>query len=279
MPACGRSGNTCTGYTDYWIGRQRAPAGPRDEDHASPTPSILQSVSLRHAARENAHALYSWAARSPAAPLLDLRAVQRIRRRFQTRLPAADVLEILDALDASQVRAWWVAGGWGVDALLSEQTREHVDLDLLLGFADEGPARAALEELGLQRIGKKRDEFFPGALMPRRIYMRDDQGRIVDLHGVDLHTWPGSWFETLQREGRLSFAVDPADAFAEGSIAGRSVPCLSAELQVASHQVYDPSEADRQDLTRLCARFDLPLPPDLEAPISPGRIDAPMRTG
>ncbi|MEK6251708.1 MAG: amino acid transporter [Actinomycetota bacterium] len=174
---------------------------------------------------------------------------------------AADVLEILGALDASQVRTWRVAGGWAVDALLTEQTREHVDLDLLLDSADEGRAQAALEELGLRRTRNKRSDFVPDALMPRRIFMRDDWGRMVDLHPVDLHTWPGSWFERLQREAQLSFAIDPADAFAEGSIAGRSVPCLSAGLQVASRQVYEPSDADRQDVTRLCARFDLPCRP------------------
>jgi len=237
------------------------------------------SSKLRHATRENAHVLYSWAASSPAAPLLDLRVVQRIRQRFQRRLPANDVLEILDALVASQVRAFWVAGGWGVDALLTEQTREHVDLDLVLDFADEGRAQAALEGLGLQRIGKIRDEFVPGALMPRRIFMRDGRGRMVDLHPVDLQTWPGSWFERLQREGRLSFAIDPADACTEGSIADRPVRCLSAELQVASRQVYELSDADCQDVIRLCARFDVPLPPDLEAQISPERIDSLMRIG
>lgn len=232
---------------------------------------------LRHAARKHGHALYSWAASSPrgralydwaasspAAPLLDLRVVQRMIRRFQRGMHAADLIEIFAALDASQVRAWWAAGGWGVDALLSEQTREHVDLDLLLDFADEGPAQAALEELGFRRISMKRSEFVDDSLMPRRWVMRDGPGRVVDLHGVDLRTWPGSWFEKLQREARLAYAIDPTDAFAEGSIAGRSVPCLSAGLQVASRQVHEPSEADRQDVTRLCARFDLPLPPDFE---------------
>jgi lincosamide nucleotidyltransferase A/C/D/E len=191
---------------------------------------------------------------------------------------AADVLEILAALDSSQVRAW-VVGGWGVDALLAEQTREHADLDLLLDLTEEEPARAALEELGFRWIRNKRTDFIPDALMPRRIFMRDDSGRMVDLHGVDLRTWPGSWFEKLQREGRLSLAIDPADAFAEGRIAGRRASCLSPILQVASCQAYDPSQDDLQGMSRLCARFDLPLPAYLEAPISAERIDAVARIG
>jgi lincosamide nucleotidyltransferase A/C/D/E len=224
---------------------------------------------LRQAVRKNAQALYSHAASSPrlrtlAAPLVNLRPVQRMIGGFQRRMGADDVLEILGALDASPARCW-VAGGWAVDALLNEQTREHVDLDLVLDFADEGPARAALEELGFRRTGSKSHELVRDALMPRRVFMRDDGGRMVDLHPVDLQTWPWSWLERLQLEGQLFFGIDPADAFAEGNISGRPVPCLSAELQVASRQGYELSDADRHDVTTLCSRFDLTLPPDLEA--------------
>jgi lincosamide nucleotidyltransferase A/C/D/E len=160
---------------------------------------------------------------------------------------------------------YWVAGGWGADALLAEQTREHVDLDLVLDFVDEGPARAALEGIGFRQTGSKRRDVVRDALMPRRVFMRDDGGRMVDFHPVDLETWPWSWLETFQPEAELSAGIDPDGAFAEGDIGGRPVPCLSAGLQVASRHAYELSDADRQDVTRLCARFDLTLPPDLDA--------------
>lgn len=41
---------------------------------------------------------------------------------------ATTTLTALDARDAEV----WVGGGWGVDALLGEQTRQHSDLDLWL---------------------------------------------------------------------------------------------------------------------------------------------------
>ena len=44
---------------------------------------------------------------------------------------AAAALEVLGVLRSNVVEAW-VAGGWGVDALLGEQTREHRDLDILI---------------------------------------------------------------------------------------------------------------------------------------------------
>ncbi|MGZ4382041.1 MAG: nucleotidyltransferase domain-containing protein, partial [Gaiellaceae bacterium] len=42
---------------------------------------------------------------------------------------ATDVLEVLAALGEAGVRAS-LEGGWGVDALVGRQTREHEDLDL-----------------------------------------------------------------------------------------------------------------------------------------------------
>ena len=60
--------------------------------------------------------------------------VQRIKYRF-IRTPAWRVLAVLDLLAAAEVRAW-VAGGWGVDALLGRQTRPHCDIDLVVGDDD-----------------------------------------------------------------------------------------------------------------------------------------------
>ena len=39
-------------------------------------------------------------------------------------MTAADVVEVLEWLEAVGVRAW-VDGGWGVDALVGEATRAH----------------------------------------------------------------------------------------------------------------------------------------------------------
>ena len=46
-------------------------------------------------------------------------------------MDAGEALAILTALADSGCRAW-VHGGWGVDALLREQTRPHDDLDLVV---------------------------------------------------------------------------------------------------------------------------------------------------
>ena len=52
----------------------------------------------------------------------------------------------------TRVGSWgvapWVSGGWGIDALLGTQTRQHADLDLVVARPDCGVIQAALEPLG-----------------------------------------------------------------------------------------------------------------------------------
>lgn len=46
----------------------------------------------------------------------------------------SEVIEVLADLREADCRAW-VAGGWGVDALVGGQTRPHRDLDLAIDGA------------------------------------------------------------------------------------------------------------------------------------------------
>jgi lincosamide nucleotidyltransferase A/C/D/E len=210
----------------------------------------------KESALRAARAAYGRIERSPAAPVLRARVVQRTRQRLLRRMHATEVLEVLDGLKASGLDVR-VAGGWGVDALLGAQTRQHDDLDLIVDLAREDEAEAALARLGFRRI---RAESFQGALMPNQIIMRDRAGRIVDLHGVDARTWPGSWHERLESTGRSAVPFDPAEPFVVGMIEGRPVECLSPELQLASYQVYALTDSAAADARALCARFNLPEP-------------------
>lgn len=45
-----------------------------------------------------------------------------------TELETVAFLDVLAAADVTP----WIDGGWGVDALLGHQTREHGDLDLVI---------------------------------------------------------------------------------------------------------------------------------------------------
>ena len=80
---------------------------------------------------------------------------------------------MLDALAGLRI---WLDGGWGVDALLGEQTREHGDLDAAVDDADLDEAASRLTEFGFRHA----PEVEPG--LPARYVMRDTRGRQVDFH-------------------------------------------------------------------------------------------------
>ena len=91
------------------------------------------------------------------------------------RMPADAVLRHLGRLDGDQVD-YRVGGGWGVDALLQEQTREHSDLYLWLPAAHLERLLPALAADGLDRVFP-----WPGD-RPWNSVLHDGQSRRVDLH-------------------------------------------------------------------------------------------------
>ena len=130
---------------------------------------------------------------------------------------AADVIGVLDALDAAAVRSW-VGGGWGVAALAGRQTRPHRDLDLAVDAADLGRCLAALGQFG---YAAETD------WLPSRIELRAPGDRWVDVHPVAFS--PDGSGRQADTDG--GFFGYPLDAFGCGMIAGRAVPCLSARQQ------------------------------------------------
>jgi lincosamide nucleotidyltransferase A/C/D/E len=69
-----------------------------------------------------------------------------------------------------------LGGGWGVDALLGEQTREHSDLDLWLDAETIEPLFVALTGLGIDRIYP-----WPGD-RPWNFVLHDGGRLRIDLH-------------------------------------------------------------------------------------------------
>ena len=159
----------------------------------------------------------------------------------------ADVVEVLEWLGEGEV-AVWLKGGWGVDALVGEQTRDHNDLDLIVRDDD---------------VSRMSDVLYPhGFLLSRGAQggfnLRDERDRLVDVHPVRFDDRGNGHFE----QDRGSFE-HPAAAFAAvGSIAGRRLACLSAEAQMTDHAWgYTPGESDFHDMRLLTARLGTALLP------------------
>ena len=164
-------------------------------------------------------------------------------------MTAADVTALLDALDEHQVAAC-VGGGWGVDALLEEQTREHADLDLWAPAAHLEWLFRAFAARGVDRIFP-----WPGD-RPWNFVLHDG-----DRLRVDLHLYEPLPDGSLRYGSAVDGATFPAEALAgRGVIAGRPVRCEAPEWSVRWHTGYPARAADRHDVPLLCRRFGLPVP-------------------
>ncbi len=106
------------------------------------------------------------------------------------------------------------------------------------------PTRRVLEELGFRHD----ESVEPG--LPARLVVRDDGGRQVDLHPLKFDDSGDGW-QQLSGDGDDWGRYPTAGLAAWGSIDGRRVRCLSAELQVRFHQGYETTAKDEHDLELL----------------------------
>jgi lincosamide nucleotidyltransferase A/C/D/E len=163
-------------------------------------------------------------------------------------MTADDVLEIVAWLSAAGLDVW-LTGGWGVDALIGEQTRDHKDLDVIVRDDDVSRMSDVLHGHGF-RLSRGDEGGF---------LLTDERDRVVDLHTVRFDDLGNGHFEG---ENRGPFD-HPAAAFAAaGNIAGHRVACLSAEAQMSNHGWgYTPGATDFQDMRLLHDRLGTPLLP------------------
>ncbi|NJA55919.1 nucleotidyltransferase domain-containing protein [Streptomyces sp. NEAU-H3] len=162
-------------------------------------------------------------------------------------MTADDVLALLALLRRAGADVG-VEGGWGIDALLGEQTREHQDVDLAYRREDEAAVVAALAADGFAETEDQR---------PVRHVMTAPDGRAADLHPLAFAADGAAWQESFEPGRPFPY---PADCFVEGTIAGAAVPCLSAAQQVFFHAGYEPRPHDVADMERLRRAFGVRTP-------------------
>lgn len=162
---------------------------------------------------------------------------------------AASVVRVLDELEARGITVW-VDGGWGVDALLGEQTRDHNDLDLVIPHSQVDAYNEVMERLGYT---------FVKDFLPFNWVSVDRDGQEIDVHLVDLTCIRTDRFGMqVYGPGGLEYEVGSLDGI--GEIAGRSVRCCTADFQVRSHTGYELTSKDYHDVSALHRRFGIPLP-------------------
>jgi Aminoglycoside-2''''-adenylyltransferase. len=134
----------------------------------------------------------------------------------------------------------WVAGGWAVDALVGEQTRNHGDLDLAVKADELTEVIGALDDLGYRITTDS---------LPSRVELADNENRRVDLHPVRFRA-DGSGSQAGPDETSFEYR---ADGFSTGTIDGHRVPCLSGTQQLSFRQGYDWRRVDHHDVPLILA--------------------------
>jgi lincosamide nucleotidyltransferase A/C/D/E len=157
-------------------------------------------------------------------------------------MPAEKVVELYRLLNNNGVEIW-VDGGWGVDALLGEQTREHADLDIAIDHAHEAKMRELLEQHGY-RVIRKNDK------TEWNYIIGDDQ------HEIDVHVF--GFNEAGENTYGTKYAKDSLTGI--GKINGQTVRCIEAKWMVQYHTRYELAITDVHDVKALCAKFNIPLP-------------------
>lgn len=167
-------------------------------------------------------------------------------------MTVADVHWYLDLFDRLGIGVW-IDGGWGVDALLGEQTRPHQDLDIVVQEVDVPRLRSALVEAG--HVDGPRDD-----TRAWNFVMGEPGVRELDLHVVAFDE-SGNGVYGPPENGD----VVPASTFGGvGEIGGRAVRCMTADYQVGSHTGYTLAPKDIADVLALRDRFGVELAPEHE---------------
>jgi lincosamide nucleotidyltransferase A/C/D/E len=166
---------------------------------------------------------------------------------------ADEVVRVLETLEDANVRVW-VDGGWAIDALAGEQTREHTDLDLALDERDLDAAVRAVQVLGYE------EDVAASPGRPARVVLLNADGLQIDFHPLAFDGHGNGW-QQLSPTGR-SWGLYPAEDLQErGTVAGSPVRCTSAALQHRFRMAYEWSERDEHFMRVLHERFSLPIPP------------------
>jgi lincosamide nucleotidyltransferase A/C/D/E len=158
-------------------------------------------------------------------------------------MKGCEVAALIGLLEENGLEVY-VDGGWAVDALLGQQTREHGDLDIALPHKQVSTLREILRNHGYRE--RPRDDSWECNFV-----LGDGQGREIDVHSY-----------TLDDDGNhvSGVAYSRKHFTGTGFIDGYPVRCISPEWLVKFHSGYELDENDYRDVKALCDRFGIALP-------------------
>lgn len=155
-----------------------------------------------------------------------------------------DAIEIITIAEENEINIW-IDGGWGVDALLEEETRLHNDIDLFVEEINSKKFIKILKEKGFAEIIEAYTTKF-------HTVWKDNKDRIIDLH-----------IFRFSQEGYIVYGGEayPPEVFSGiGKIGDKKVKCIDAENQILFHLGYEHDSDDIHDVKLLCEKFNIPVP-------------------
>ena len=158
-------------------------------------------------------------------------------------MPEKEVVQILNLLEENGIEVY-VDGGWGVDALLGKETREHEDLDIAVPHKYVPLLRKLLEKRGYIEV--QRDDSSISNFV-----LSNNKGYFLDVHSY-----------TFDEDGNNIFGVAylPYHLTGNGSINGYIVKCPPPDVMVEFHTGYEVDINDYKDVKALCRKFGIELP-------------------
>jgi lincosamide nucleotidyltransferase A/C/D/E len=172
---------------------------------------------------------------------------------------ANDVISMYQHLLNHDIQIWLI-GGWGIDALLGEQTRPHKDLDVIMLLDDIVRMRELLARDGydLKELWSENRWAVDalGTETATAFVLWDSEGRELDAHAMSLDD-QGHGIPAWEAEGLVFKGQDLAG---EGTISGLTVRCISPEMQMLCHRGYDVPDQQLRDLERLHKKFGVEYP-------------------
>ena len=161
---------------------------------------------------------------------------------------SVDVVDFYRTITQSGVELW-IDGGWGVDALLGEQTRPHEDLDIAIQKKDVPALRHLLQERGYTDIKLEDARHW-------NFVLGDENGREIDVHVIVLDDQGDGIYGPPEKGEKYP----AASLTGTGNIDGQAVRCISPEWMVKFHSGYDLRDKDFRDVSALCKKFGIELP-------------------
>lgn len=180
-------------------------------------------------------------------------------------MPADEAVRIITELKNLGVHVT-LDGGWGIDALLETETREHTDLDFLVEKKDVDKLKQYFSDNGFEQTDNFNKWWHVSV---------ENETFIIDYHVIEIDEVGKAIYGPKIRDDFPFPGIFPAYALkGAGKINGVEVDCLSAEYRVRcqtrvllnlmpDNYKHQPAKKDYNDLDKICQKFKISMPDEL----------------